>query len=69
MKMLARRAVVAMPMRLSFKRDRNEAHPAVGNATLRDDALGEIAHRLGLPAQHRHFETVFMVQMPCIVAT
>ena len=63
MKVLAGRRVVAMPMHLSFKRDWNEAYLTMRDATLRDNARREIAHRLGPPTQHRHLETVFMVEM------
>ena len=62
-KMLAGGSVVAMSMRLGFQRDRNEAHLPVRDAALGNDALGEVSHRLGLPMQNRHLETIFMVEM------
>ena len=63
MKVVSGIGLTAMRVRLCFLRDRDETHLTVRDAALCDDAIGEISHRPGLSSQHRHFETVLMVEM------
>ena len=63
MKVLAGVGVVAMPMRLAFQCNRNEAHLTVRDAALCNYAIGEVSHSLGFSTKYCHFETAFMVEM------
>ena len=63
MKVVSGVGVVAMPVRLSIQCNRDETHLTVRDAALCDDAIGEISHRPGLSSQHRHLETVLVIEM------
>jgi len=57
------RLAAAVNMRFRFERNRNEDEPAVANAALGDDMLGEMANVGGRASQHGDLKTGMMIEM------